>query len=105
MENDEGRDREEKRDDGRARSFGRRPRADGRSRQRGRDRDEDSLLSDQKRSGGAHCAASQQDWTTFAEAADVSVRKVSAAAMIVVQPFLRALQKYAGGEAAKTTSK
>jgi lipid-binding SYLF domain-containing protein len=38
-------------------------------------------------------------------AADASVRKVSAAAMGVVQPFLRALQKYAGAEAQKTTSK
>jgi len=38
-------------------------------------------------------------------AADVSVRKVSAAAMSVVQPFLRALQKYAGAEAPKTTRK
>jgi lipid-binding SYLF domain-containing protein len=38
-------------------------------------------------------------------AADVSVRKVSAAAMSVVEPFLRALHKYAGGEVAKTTSK
>jgi lipid-binding SYLF domain-containing protein len=38
-------------------------------------------------------------------AADVATRKVSVAAMSVVQPFLRALQKYAGGEAAKTTSK
>jgi lipid-binding SYLF domain-containing protein len=38
-------------------------------------------------------------------AADVSVRKVSAVAMSVVQPFLRALQKYAGAEVAKTTRK
>jgi lipid-binding SYLF domain-containing protein len=37
-------------------------------------------------------------------AADASVRKVNAAAMSVVQPFLRALQKYAS-EAPKTTSK
>src|SRR5438105_7915622 len=38
-------------------------------------------------------------------AADASVRKVTAAAMSVVQPFLRALQKYGGAEAPKTTSK
>jgi lipid-binding SYLF domain-containing protein len=38
-------------------------------------------------------------------ATDVSVRKVSAVAMSVVQPFLRALQKYAGAEAPKTTRK
>jgi lipid-binding SYLF domain-containing protein len=38
-------------------------------------------------------------------AADVSVRKVSAAAMSVVQPFLLALQKYAGAEVPKTTRK
>jgi hypothetical protein len=38
-------------------------------------------------------------------AADLSARKVSVAAMGVVQPFLRALQKYAGAEAPKTTSK
>jgi lipid-binding SYLF domain-containing protein len=38
-------------------------------------------------------------------AADLSVRKVSVAAMGVVQPFLRALQKYAGAEAPKTTRK
>ena len=38
-------------------------------------------------------------------AADVSVRKVSAAAMVVVQPFLSALQKYAPAEAPKSTRK
>jgi lipid-binding SYLF domain-containing protein len=38
-------------------------------------------------------------------AADASVRKVNAAAMGMVQPFLRALQKYAGAEAPKTTRK
>src|SRR4029077_645259 len=38
-------------------------------------------------------------------AADLSVRKVSVVAMGVVQPFLRALQKYAGAEAPKTTRK
>src|SRR5690348_957611 len=38
-------------------------------------------------------------------AADASVRKVNAAAMGIVQPFLRALQKYAGAEAPKTTRK
>ena len=38
-------------------------------------------------------------------AADLAVRKVSAAAMGVVQPFLGALQKYASAEAPKTTRK
>jgi lipid-binding SYLF domain-containing protein len=38
-------------------------------------------------------------------AADVSKSKLSAAAMGVVQPFLRALQKYAPAGAAKTSSK
>jgi lipid-binding SYLF domain-containing protein len=38
-------------------------------------------------------------------AADASVRKVSASAMVAVQPFLRALQKYAGLEASKSTRK
>jgi lipid-binding SYLF domain-containing protein len=38
-------------------------------------------------------------------AADISTRKVSPAATTVVQPFLRALQKYAGVEPAKTTSR
>jgi len=38
-------------------------------------------------------------------AADVAVRKVSASAMSVVQPFLRALQKYGPTEAAKTVRK
>ena len=38
-------------------------------------------------------------------AADVSVRKVSAAAMGVVQPFLRALEKYVPAEVPKTTRK
>jgi lipid-binding SYLF domain-containing protein len=38
-------------------------------------------------------------------AADLSVRKVSGAAMGVVQPFLRALQKHAPAEVPKTTRK
>ena len=38
-------------------------------------------------------------------AADLAVRKVSAAAMGVVEPFLGALQKYASAEAPKTTRK
>jgi lipid-binding SYLF domain-containing protein len=38
-------------------------------------------------------------------AADASVRKVNAAAMGVVQPFLSALQKYASAEVPKTTLK
>ena len=38
-------------------------------------------------------------------AADISRRKVSGTAMGVVQPFLRALQKYAGAAAPQTTQK
>ena len=38
-------------------------------------------------------------------AADVSVAKSGAAAMGVVQPFLRALEKYAPAEVPKTTRK
>ena len=37
-------------------------------------------------------------------AADISKAKVGAAAIATVQPFLRALQKYAPAEARKTTS-
>ena len=38
-------------------------------------------------------------------AADLSVGKVSAAAMGVMQPFLRALEKYVPAEVPKTTRK
>ncbi len=49
--------------------------------------------------------ANQSVYGKKSVAADVSVRKVSAAAMVVVQPFLRALQKYVPAEVAKTTRK
>ena len=49
--------------------------------------------------------ANQSVYGKKSVAADVSKRKVTGAALEVVQPFLRALQKYAPAEAGKTSRK